>query len=534
MDWQHFVQSLVFAMAESCWMAAFCWIIIQGILSLFSLSPQKIYVLAISAYILIFFSWLYALGRHCMQAAPTLTLPIPDAMPMINLDAYPRVIELLAFFYLAGIGITGMRYLHAGFLVRKLAVQKQAVPATWETLVHNLQEELNITRSIRLGHIHYTTTPLTFGWIQPVILFPVASINQLSMAEARAVILHELAHIRRNDYLHECILSWMDILLFCNPFAKQLLHIIRAEREKACDDIVMQQGTEKLDYITALSWCAQHTYSVQAALGISGKDTQLLTRIKRIAAQPVTAYRLKPLSLLAAITILMSGIFFSKQANQASTQETASQLLPKINTASSSQVLHNTQLSVEKAVVNSNRKKISSPGLPSEQPKIPTLLSAANLANSTTMVGPEEKAANTISWIPVADVSFNLKKLIQLMKQRMLLLPNEERNSILAASFAQLTQEERKDIEQSLRNYLFNTDQSDNNPFQGEAYERNQTAIDEALPTIVHPKITLKLFTFLWNEINNSPSWQRIHLLNPVQGDSLQITNDKLRKPDFE
>lgn len=527
MDWQHIVQSLVFALAESCWIAAFGWILLQAILALFPLSPNHVYILAASAYGLIFFGWVYALGMHLFQPSSPWLFPLYGAVPLFDITGHALVIDILALGYVTGMLIKIFRYVQAWLPIRAMGKQKQSLPAAWEMLIKNLQQALQLTRSIQIGSIRSTTTPLTFGWLQPIILLPVAAINQLSMAEARAIILHELAHIRRNDYLHECLLSWMNVLLFCNPFAQQLLYIIRTEREKACDDMVLQQNTNKIDYVTALGWCAQHTHSVQAALGASGKDSQLLIRIKRIAAQPENGNRIKPITLLAALLILLSGLFLSNQANEIPTQLTSQQPQAIASSVVATRLLPTTRVLVIKNSNTSTSKKITSPKLKAVNPKMDASLSASSLTNTPVIYPQEIMEASDIIVLPVATISTDIKKLVQLMKLRILSLPIEERKRILAASIARLTIDERREMEQGLQNFLLNSVQPEINNANVEGSDLNQAPLQQSIPTLVHPKITIKLFEVIWNEINHSPNFTHIYLLNTTESDSSRVSNEK-------
>jgi len=82
--------------------------------------------------------------------------------------------------------------------------------------------------------------PLTIGFLKPVILIPVAAVNYLTPEQMEAVILHELAHIKRADYFLFLLQSVIDKIFFFNIFSKMLGDIIERERENACDDWVLQ------------------------------------------------------------------------------------------------------------------------------------------------------------------------------------------------------------------------------------------------------------------------------------------------------
>jgi hypothetical protein len=127
-------------------------------------------------------------------------------------------------------------------------------------------------------------TPVTLGIIKPVILLPVAVVNHLSLKQAEAIILHELNHIRRNDYLVNLLIACIDVIMFFNPFARLLTNSIRKERENCCDDMVLQFRYEPATYARALLSLEQNRVSTNAlALAATGKDKYfLLNRVKRI------------------------------------------------------------------------------------------------------------------------------------------------------------------------------------------------------------------------------------------------------------
>src|SRR5690606_29999351 len=95
-------------------------------------------------------------------------------------------------------------------------------------------------------------SPLTVGFLKPVILLPIAAVTRLNTDQLKAVISHELFHIRRNDYLWNIILTVTEVLLFFNPFAIMLVHTVRREMENSCDDQVLEAGFDRWEYSEAL------------------------------------------------------------------------------------------------------------------------------------------------------------------------------------------------------------------------------------------------------------------------------------------
>ncbi len=96
-----------------------------------------------------------------------------------------------------------------------------------------------IKRKVTLWLSNNIHTPITFGLFKPVILLPVALVNQLSIEQTETLILHELSHIKSNDYLLNWFLIGMETIFFFNPFVLSICRQIRMEREKSCDQQVI-------------------------------------------------------------------------------------------------------------------------------------------------------------------------------------------------------------------------------------------------------------------------------------------------------
>ena len=118
-------------------------------------------------------------------------------------------------------------------------------------------------KKIKIGISSTIDTPITFGWIKPIILLPIALVNQLSVKEIESIILHEWAHILRNDYLLNLMTSFVQLVLFFNPFTYLFNKEISLQREIACDSFVLSVSVEKLDYLNTL---------YKMAAGIRAKD----------------------------------------------------------------------------------------------------------------------------------------------------------------------------------------------------------------------------------------------------------------------
>jgi Zn-dependent protease with chaperone function len=94
--------------------------------------------------------------------------------------------------------------------------------------------------------------PVTLGFLKPVILLPVAMLTHLQTAQVEAILVHELAHIQRKDYLLNLMVTAIELLFFFNPFTRMLVGSLKKEREHCCDDQVLEFHYDPHAYVSAL------------------------------------------------------------------------------------------------------------------------------------------------------------------------------------------------------------------------------------------------------------------------------------------
>jgi beta-lactamase regulating signal transducer with metallopeptidase domain len=158
------------------------------------------------------------------------------------------------------------------------------LPADLRIYVQQLVQRLSIQRKVHVWVSDLIDTPMVIGFLKPTILMPIASINQLSVQQLEAILLHEMAHIKRNDYLVNLYVATMEVLFFFNPFSRLLLQSIKQEREKCCDDCVLQFDYDPHQYASALLKLEQNRPSIHpiAMAATGGSKKLLLNRIQRI------------------------------------------------------------------------------------------------------------------------------------------------------------------------------------------------------------------------------------------------------------
>ena len=100
--------------------------------------------------------------------------------------------------------------------------------------------------------------PVVIGYLRPVILVPVGMLAGMPAAQVEAILLHELAHVRRRDYLANLLQTVGEGFLFYHPAIWWISSVIRSERENCCDDLVVEASGDAREYAAALA-ALEHT-----------------------------------------------------------------------------------------------------------------------------------------------------------------------------------------------------------------------------------------------------------------------------------
>src|SRR4030095_9500964 len=127
------------------------------------------------------------------------------------------------------------------------------------------------------------TSPVTIGFLKPIIWMPIAALTNLTQKQVEAVLLHELSHIRRYDYLINLLISFIRTILYFNPFVRLFAKTIERERERSCDEMVIQFEYDPHGYASALLILEKNNLIRSTiAVAASGQRRDLLYRIEKI------------------------------------------------------------------------------------------------------------------------------------------------------------------------------------------------------------------------------------------------------------
>jgi bla regulator protein BlaR1 len=153
----------------------------------------------------------------------------------------------------------------------------------WKEKLSELANRIGVQIKVQLLESAIVKVPVTMGVLKPVILLPLGLLAQLPADEIEAILLHELAHIKRRDYFVNLLQSFAETIFFFNPALLWLSSLIRDERENCCDDIAIAITNNKTNFINALiSFQEYHFAKPPYGMAFPGQKQQLLNRVKRI------------------------------------------------------------------------------------------------------------------------------------------------------------------------------------------------------------------------------------------------------------
>ena len=171
-----------------------------------------------------------------------------------------------------------------GWLTARRVARRQRRPVTPEiqAMAARLADRLALRRVVDVVESAGVAVPIMVGWLKPVIVLPTAVISGFTPDQVEALIVHELAHIRRNDYLVNLLQAAVETVLFYHPAVWWVSGRIRAEREHCCDDVAVTI-CDRLVYARALSDLAA---LATPSLAMAASNGSLVERVRRILGRP--------------------------------------------------------------------------------------------------------------------------------------------------------------------------------------------------------------------------------------------------------
>ncbi len=350
-----YLQALGYGIVNSLWQFALLWLLYLLLSSTLKISSHRRYRIAL-AFQLLGFTWfigtvVYYYDQTVFNLRATASVSKDFAIQSSIFSAGYSFKERVYSLFIWGEQL--LPYLSLAYMmllvfliIKMCRCYKQAlhirsrqltkIDVEWRLFVQRLSFQLGIKQKVRIYLSAIVQSPVTVGFLRPLILLPLASINHLSAEQVEAILLHELAHIKRYDYIVNIMVTMVETLLFFNPFMQLISRDIKRERENSCDDWVLQYQYNAATYASALLKIALSKNNTKSPFAMAATDNKnaLLVRVKRMIEKNEKTFNYRrQVAALFCITLLLMSIAWLVPERNTSIRQTAT--LQKINPASS-------------------------------------------------------------------------------------------------------------------------------------------------------------------------------------------------------
>lgn len=238
--------------------------------------------------------------RIAGASAPVASLPasLPVTVPLSPLTVeatavsggpqFDVVMPWIVMLWASGAGALSLRMgMGLLWIARLRATPQTPVQATWQARLDALASRFGLDRAIALRLVDGLDSPVSAGWWKPVVLLPAGLLTRMPVELVEALLAHELAHVRRHDYLVNLMQSVAEALLFYHPVTWWLSRRIRIEREHVADRLAADVTGEPRRLALALSTlselnAARGTHAASLHLAQAAHGGHLMSRIEQL------------------------------------------------------------------------------------------------------------------------------------------------------------------------------------------------------------------------------------------------------------
>jgi HEAT repeat protein/beta-lactamase regulating signal transducer with metallopeptidase domain len=239
-------------------------------------------------------SGLVAVAADRSQPAPESVVPTTN--PIESVDSPGRwregvqgLLPWLVALWMVGVSLVAARQLLGWRVAHQLRRRGVApAPVAWNATIERLAERLAVWQRVTLLTSTVARVPAVIGWLRPVVLVPASAIVGLSPYQLELLLAHELAHVRRLDYLVNLLQAAIESVLFYHPAAWWVSARIREERESCCDDLAVATCGDPVGYAKALVAMEELRTDRLPEPALAATGGSLLRRIRRLVASDET------------------------------------------------------------------------------------------------------------------------------------------------------------------------------------------------------------------------------------------------------
>jgi beta-lactamase regulating signal transducer with metallopeptidase domain len=243
-----------------------------------------------------------------LQSAPGIVARSVPLLPAFLVETrLMSWIPWLDCLWLAGVLLIAARSAGGWFAAQRMKRSHTTpVGTVWEQRARRLAQALKVSCPVRVVESALARLPAVIGWFRPVILIPASALTGVDPQQLEALLAHELAHIRRHDYLANLVQTAAETLLFYHPAVWWVGRKIRVERENCCDDLAVQACGDVLTYARALTQL-EELRAGGSRYAMAADGGALITRIRRLIGSSQVPEHGTKTWLVVALVILIAG-----------------------------------------------------------------------------------------------------------------------------------------------------------------------------------------------------------------------------------
>jgi len=223
---------------------------------------------------------------------------------------FSQNVSVIVTFWLLGFILFSMRFIGGVLYIQRLrTIGIKPLNDFWHYRLKELSNNVGIKQLVQIYESSKVKAPVAMGYLKPVILLPLGMLTGLPQEQVEAIIIHELAHIKRYDFILNLIQTLIETIFFYHPVVWWVTSTINNERENCCDDLTLKLCGGSLVYFKALynlqQICSEEN---ELALAAIGKKNQLFRRINRMTTKNKnTSYGVK-FAAFAVLLLVMTAV----------------------------------------------------------------------------------------------------------------------------------------------------------------------------------------------------------------------------------
>ena len=194
-------------------------------------------------------------------------------------------LRLVALAWAIGVLALSARLAGGALRARRLTRRGRPAARARQRELASLARRMGVRRAVRLVESALVASPATLGWLRPVVIVPASLFAGLTPRQLEAILAHELAHVRRHDFLVNLLQLVSETLLFYHPAVWWVSRVISRERELICDDLAVDACGDALVYARALTRI-ERMRATGTRLALAADGGEFYERVRRLVAVP--------------------------------------------------------------------------------------------------------------------------------------------------------------------------------------------------------------------------------------------------------